>query len=218
MKEENIEILGRKVGMTQVFMEDGKLIPVTVVEVGPCVVLQVKTTETDGYNGLQIGFRTQKESRVSKAHLGHVKKADSEPKMEVAEFRTEKSIDFKLGDVLSVDRFSAGEKVDVISTTKGKGFQGVVKRWGFRGGPASHGSMWHRRGGSYGNCQWPGEVLKGKKMPGRAGGLRRTVQNLEVIRVISDKNILLVKGTFAGANGSLVTVRKAKKSKVKKTG
>lgn len=211
--KENIEILGKKIGMTQVFTEDNKLVPVTVVEVGPCPILQVKTLESDGYCGIQIGFQKQKEQRVSKAQLGHFKKSNSSPVMEIAEFRTENSANFKLGDIIGVDRFSEGEKVDVISTTKGKGFQGVVKRWGFKGGPASHGSMWHRRGGSYGNCQWPGEVLKGKKMPGRAGGDKKTVQNLVIIKIVGDKNLLLIKGTFPGANGSLVTVRKAKKTK-----
>lgn len=211
--KENIEILGKKVGMTQVFTEDNKLVPVTVVEVGPCAILQVKTLEIDGYSAVQIGFQKQKESRATKAHLGHVKKSGSGPVMEIAEFRTEDSGAFKLGDTIGVERFSQGEKVDVISTTKGKGFQGVVKRWGFRGGPASHGSMWHRRGGSYGNCQWPGEVLKGKKMPGRTGGDKRTVQNLVIVKIIEDKNLLLIKGTFPGANGSFVTVRKAIKTK-----
>ncbi len=214
--KENIEILGKKIGMTQVFTEDNKLVPVTVVEVGPCTVLQVKTPEVDGYSAVQIGFQKQKEHRATKAHLGHAKKSGSGPVMEIAEFRTEDPAAFKLGDNIGVERFSQGEKVDVISITKGKGFQGVVKRWGFRGGPASHGSMWHRRGGSYGNCQWPGEVLKGKKMPGRAGGDKRTVQNLVIVKIIEDKNLLLIKGTFPGANGSSVTVRKAIKAKVAK--
>lgn len=203
--------------MTQVFTEGNKLVPVTVVEVGPCAILQIKTQQSDGYNAVQIGFKKQKEHRSTKSHLGHVKKSDSDPVIEIAEFRTENSSDFKLGDFLTVALFSEGEKVDVISTTKGKGFQGVVKRWGFRGGPASHGSMWHRRGGSYGNCQWPGEVQKGKKMPGRTGGEKRTVQNLVIMKIIEDKNLLLIKGTFAGSNGSLVTVRRAKKAKVAKT-
>lgn len=211
--EENIEILGKKIGMTQVFSEDNKLVPVTVVEVGPCTVLQIKTLANDGYNAVQIGFQKNKDKRSTKAHLGHAKKSGSEPVIHQTEFRREKVEDFKLGDILNVGLFSEGEKIDVIATTKGKGFQGVVKRWGFSGGPASHGSMFGRQGGSYGNCQWPGEVQPGKKMPGRMGGKRRTVQNLVIIKIIADKNLLLIKGTFPGSNGSLVKVRKAIKTK-----
>jgi len=214
--KENIEILGKKVGMTQVFTEDGKLIPVTVVEVGPCTILQVKTKETDNYNAVQIGFQEQSERRSNKAHLGHIKKSGGKPVMHQAEFRTEKAGDFKVGDTLDIGIFVEGEKVDVISKTKGKGFQGVVKRWEFSGGPASHGSMFGRQGGSYGNCQWPGEVRQGKKMPGRMGGHRKTVQNLAIIRIIADKNVVLIKGSFPGSNGSLVTIRKAIKTKLPK--
>lgn len=214
--KENIEILGKKIGMTQVFTQDGKLIPVTVVELGPCTVLQIKTTETDKYNAIQIGFEEQSEKRSTKAHLGHIKKAGGKPVMHLAEFRTEKANDFKQGDTLDVGLFAEGEKVDVISKTKGRGFQGVIKRWGFSGGPRSHGSMFGRQGGSYGNCQWPGEVQKGKKMPGRMGGDRKTVQNLVIVKIVADKNVVLIKGSFPGSNGSLVTVRKAKKTKMPK--
>lgn len=216
--EENIEILGKKVGMTQVFTEDSKLVPVTVVEVGPCTVLQIKTVETDGYDAVQIGFKQQKEQRSTKAHVGHIAGAGAgaTPVMHQAEFRTKKAAEFKLGDILDVNLFAQGEKVDVISKTKGKGFQGVVKRWDFSGGPRSHGSMFGRQGGSYGNCQWPGEVQRGKKMPGRMGGDRRTVQNLVIVKVVGEKNLLLIKGSFPGCNGSLITVRKAKKAKAPK--
>lgn len=214
--KENLEILGKKIGMTQFFTEDGKLVPVTVVELGPCTVLQVKTTEKDSYNAIQIGFEEQTDKRSTKAHLGHIKKSGGKPVMHMAEFRSEKANDFKEGDVLDVSRFSEGEKVDVISNTKGRGFQGVVKRWGFSGGPKSHGSMFGRQGGSYGNCQWPGEVQKGKKMPGRMGGDRKTVQNLVIVKIVADKNVVLIKGSFPGSNGSLVTVRKAKKTKMPK--
>lgn len=215
MKEykNNIEILGKKIGMTQFFTADNKLVPVTVVEAGPCSILQIKTLEKEGYNAVQIGFQKRKETRATKAQLGHVKKSNSDPVMKTAEFRTENLDQFTLGNSLGVSNFAEGEKVDVISVTKGKGFQGVVKRWGFAGGPASHGSMWHRRGGSYGNCQWPGEVMKGKKMPGRMGGKQKTVQNLEIVKIFPEKNLLLIKGTFPGANGSTVTIRKAKKVK-----
>lgn len=211
--KENIEILGKKVGMTQVFTEDNRLVPVTVIEAGPCPIVQVKSTEGEGYNAVQIGFGDQQERRKNKAALGHTKKAGVGPVMELVEFRTDKVDEFKVGDTLGVSQFVAGEKIDVIGTSKGRGFQGVVKRWGFSGGGASHGSMMHRRGGSYGQCQWPGEVQKGKKMPGRMGGTQITVQNLEIVKIVEDKNLLLIKGSFPGPNGGLVRIRKAKKNK-----
>lgn len=209
----NLALLGKKIGMTQVFDENNRLIPVTVIEAGPCPVTQVKSEATDGYNAVQIGFRPQKEHRLTKAALGHFKKAGVEPMSELQEFRTNGDADVKLGDVLTVERFEAGQKIDVIGTSKGRGFQGVVKRYGFKGGPASHGSMFHRRGGSYGMCQWPGHVIKGKKMPGHMGDVQRTVQNLEVVKVIADKNIILVKGSVPGSRGTFVTVRTAVKTK-----
>lgn len=214
--KENIEILGKKIGMTQVFLNDGKLIPVTVVELGPCTILQIKTKEKDNYNAIQIGFKEQSEKRSTKAHLGHIKKTGKRPVMHIAEFRTEKINDFNVGQNLDVTQFIEGEKVDVISKTKGRGFQGVVKRWGFSGGPRSHGSMFGRQGGSYGNCQWPGEVQKGKKMPGRMGGDRMSVQNLLIVKINRENNTLLIKGSFPGYNGSLLRVRKAKKHKTPK--
>lgn len=212
----NIALLGKKIGMTQVFDDANRLIPVTVIEAGPCPVTQVKSTEKDGYDAIQIGFRQQKEHRLTKAALGHFKKAGVEPVAELSEFRTNGETDINLGDVLTVERFEAGQKIDVIATTKGRGFQGVVKRYGFAGGPASHGSMFHRRGGSYGMCQWPGHVIKGKKMPGHMGDVSRTVQNLEVVKVIADKNLILVKGSIPGSRGGYVTVRTAIKTKASK--
>lgn len=209
----NVTLLGKKIGMTQVFDEQNRLVPVTVIEAGPCPVTQVKSDETDGYNAVQIGFRPQKEHRLSKAALGHFKKAGVTPVSELREFRTAADAGLNLGDVLTVERFEAGQKIDVIGTSKGRGFQGVVKRYGFAGGPASHGSMFHRRGGSYGMCQWPGHVIKGKKMPGHMGDVQRTVQNLQVVKVIADKNLILVKGSIPGSRGSLVTVRTAVKTK-----
>jgi large subunit ribosomal protein L3 len=199
--------------MTQVFDEDNRLIPVTVIEAGPCPVTQIKSTEKDGYDAIQIGFRPQKEHRLSKAALGHFKKSGVDPLAELQEFRTSGATDINLGDVLTVEKFTEGQKIDVIGTSKGRGFQGVVKRYGFAGGPASHGSMFHRRGGSYGMCQWPGHVIKGKKMPGHMGADRRTVQNLEVVKVVAEKNLILVKGSVPGARGGLLTVRTAVKSK-----
>jgi len=159
---------------------------------------------------------SKKEHRLTKAALGHFKKAGVEPVAELGEFRTNGDTEINLGDVLTVEHFEAGQKIDVIATTKGRGFQGVVKRYGFAGGPASHGSMFHRRGGSYGMCQWPGHVIKGKKMPGHMGDVSRTVQNLEVVKVIADKNLILVKGSIPGSRGGLVTVRTAIKTKANK--
>ncbi len=212
----NVALLGKKIGMTQVFDEENRLIPVTVIEAGPCPVTQVKSVETDGYHAVQIGFRPQKAQRLSQAALGHFKKAGVEPVAELQEFRTKGDATFNVGDVLTVERFEAGQKIDVIGTSKGRGFQGVVKRYGFAGGPASHGSMFHRRGGSYGMCQWPGHVIKGKKMPGHMGDVRRTVQNLQIVKIVAEKNLILIKGSIPGSRGSLVTVRTAVKNKASK--
>ncbi len=202
--------------MTQVFDDANRMIPVTVIEAGPCPVTQVKSDETDGYNAVQIGFRAQKAQRLSKAARGHFEKAGVEAQAELSEFRTNGDHDLNVGDVLTVEHFEAGQKIDVIGTSKGRGFQGVVKRYGFAGGPASHGSMFHRRGGSYGMCQWPGHVIKGKKMPGHMGDVQRTVQNLTVVKVVPEKNLILIKGSVPGARGSLLTVRSAVKNKVRK--
>ena len=211
--KDNLEIIGKKIGMTQIFDEKNRLIPVTVVEAGPCPIVQVKSVDSDGYEAVQIGYRPQKEQRLSKATIGHMKKANVEPVSELCEFRTENSKEFTVGESILVNHFVQGEKVDVIGTTKGRGFQGVVKRWGFKGGRATHGSMSHRRGGSYGHCQWPGEVQKGKKMPGRMGGAKRTVQNLVIVKVVEENNLILIKGSFFGANGTIVRIRKGKKVK-----
>ncbi len=202
--------------MTQVFDDENRLIPVTVIEAGPCPVTQVKSADTDGYDAIQIGYRPQKSHRMTKAAIGHFAKAGVEPMAELQEFRTNGKSELNVGDVLTVERFEAGQKIDVVGTTKGRGFQGVVKRYGFGGGPASHGSMFHRRGGSYGMCQWPGHVIKGKKMPGHMGDVRRTVQNLEIVKIDTENNLILVKGSIPGSRGSLVTVRTAIKQKASK--
>jgi large subunit ribosomal protein L3 len=202
--------------MTQVFDDENRLVPVTVIEAGPCPVTQVKSTEKDGYDAVQIGYRPQKEHRLSKAALGHFKKAGVEPVAELQEFRTNGDNELNVGDILTVEKFAEGQKIDVVGTSKGRGFQGVVKRHGFSGGPASHGSMFHRRGGSYGMCQWPGHVIKGKKMPGHMGDARRTVQNLKIVKVVAEKNLILIKGSVPGSRGSLVTVRTAVKNKAAK--
>ena len=212
----NIALLGKKVGMTQVFDEDNRLVPVTVIEAGPCPVVQIKSASSDGYDAIQLGYGSQKSQRMSKAELGHLAIAKVDPVSTLQEFRTNGSTELNVGDVLTVDKFEAGQKIDVVGTSKGRGFQGVVKRYGFAGGPASHGSMFHRRGGSYGMCQWPGHVIKGKKMPGHMGDVQRTVQNLQVVKVVADKNIILIKGSVPGSNGSLLTVRTAVKQKSKK--
>lgn len=206
-------LLGKKLGMTQIYDEENRLVPVTVIEAGPCPVVQVKTLESDGYNAIQIGYSSQKEHRLSKGELGHLKKASADPVSQLREVRKNGTPEEKAGDLLTVTIFSEGEKIDVVGTSKGKGFQGVVKRHGMSGGPRSHGSMFHRRPGSIGHSATPGRVFKNKKMPGRMGGRRRTVQNLSVVKVIEDKNLLLVSGAVPGAVGGHVIVRTARKSK-----
>ncbi|MBO6102412.1 MAG: 50S ribosomal protein L3 [Opitutales bacterium] len=208
----SIALIGKKLGMTQVFDADNTLVAVTVVEAGPCPVTQVKTAQSDGYEAVQIGFGAQKESRMTKAELGHLKKAGVEPLTELVEIRFDKPAELKIGDVLKVTNFSEGQKVDIIGTTKGKGFQGVMKRHNFDGQPATHGHMMHRRPGSVGCRQTPGHVYKGRKMPGHQGQVRCTTQNLSIVKIIEDKNLLLVKGSIPGANGDIVLVRNAKKA------
>ena len=209
-------LLGKKLGMTQVYDETNTLVPVTVVEAGPCTISQLRTEEKDGYSAVQIAYKEQKVSRVAKPQVGQLEKAGIAPHATLKEFRTEDLSEYNVGDTMTVEKFESGATVDVIATTKGRGFQGVVKRWGFAGGPASHGSMFHRRGGSYGMCQWPGKVMKGKKMPGHMGSKSRTTQNLRVVKVIPEKNLILIRGSFAGGSETLVTIRPAKKTKVAK--
>jgi large subunit ribosomal protein L3 len=209
-------LLGKKLGMTQVYDAQNVLVPVTVLEAGPCSVVQVKTTETDGYNAVQIGFSTKKTKNTSKAELTHAKQAglDLAPRV-LSEVRLTAASTLKVGDVLTVTTFAEGQLVDVIGITKGKGFQGVVKRFRVAGGPASHGSMFHRRIGSVGMRQTPGRVWKNQAMPGHMGSEKRTVQNLRVVKVIADKNLILVKGAIPGANGDDVIVRTAIKGQPK---
>lgn len=199
--------------MTQVYDSQNCLVPVTVVEAGPCPVVQVKTKETDGYNAIQIGYSSQKESRLSQAALGHLKKAKVEAVSQLREVRTEDAPSQQVGDILTASSFSEGEKIDVLGITKGKGFQGVVKRYRVKGGPMSHGSMFHRRVGSIGQRQTPGHVFKNQIMPGHMGQVNRTVQNLQVVKVLEDKNLLLVRGSVPGATGDLIVIRSAKKAK-----
>lgn len=205
-------ILGTKIGMTQIFDEEGKVIPVTVVEAGPCVVVQKKTNEKEGYNAVQLGYGDIREKLVNKPKLGHYKKAGVPVKRYLREFRTEEVAAMEIGQELKVDVFESGEKVDVSGISKGRGFKGVIARWGQHRGPMTHGSRYHRRPGSMGACSYPGKVMKGKRLPGHAGVLKKTIQNLEVVKVDTDRNLLLVKGSVPGAKGQLITIKKSVKS------
>ena len=205
-------LIGKKIGMTRIFDETGCQIPVTAIEVGPCVVVQRKTADKDGYEAVQLGFEDQKESRLSKAEAGHFKKNDLDAKRVLREVRLESAADeTKVGDTFDAALFEGVAYVDVIGTTKGRGFQGVVKRHNMSGGRASHGSGMHRRPGSIGMCISPARVLKGKRMPGQMGSKRRTVQNLKVIQIRQGDNLLLVRGSIPGPAGSVVFVKKSLK-------
>lgn len=209
-----LQLIGKKIGMTQIYDGNNTLVPVTVVQAGPCPVVQVKTVETDGYNAVQIAYGAQKKERLTKPVQGHFEKAGIDAHSVLGEIRfDDKAPEYKVGDVLTVSTFKEGQIVDVIGTTKGRGFQGNVKRHNQAGQPDSHGHMMHRRPGSIGMRQTPGHVFKGKDMPGHMGQVRRTVQNLTVVKVLEDQNLLLIKGSFPGANGDLVYVREAKKAK-----
>jgi large subunit ribosomal protein L3 len=207
-------LLGKKIGMTQVYDAQNVLVPVTVVEAGPCPVVQIKTVESDGYNAVQLGFGAKKAVRASKGEANHAKKAGLETTPRVlSEVRLTETSTAKLGDVITVAVFAEGQIVDVIGISKGKGFQGVVKRFRVGGGPAAHGSMFHRRIGSVGMRQTPGRVWKNQRMPGHMGTDVRTVQNLRIIKIIADKNLILVKGAIPGANGDDIVIRSGKKAK-----
>lgn len=205
-------ILGKKVGMTQIFAENGELVPVTVVEAKPNVVLQVKTAETDGYYAVQVGFDDKRNVLSNQAEQGHVKKADTAPKRFVREFRDAELGEVEVGSEITVETFAEGDIIDVTGTSKGKGYQGAIKRHGQSRGPETHGSHYHRRAGAMAMAADPSRVYKGKKLPGRMGGNQVTVQNLEVVRVDADRNVLLIKGNVPGAKKSLVEIRTAKKS------
>jgi large subunit ribosomal protein L3 len=202
-------LIGKKIGMTSVFSEEGKNIPCTILEVGPCKVTQIKTEEVDGYTAIQLGFAEQKESRVSKAALGHFKKADSTPLKKLVEFSADFS-EVALGDTINVEMFEEGDFVAVVGTSKGKGFQGVVKRHNFSGvGDATHGQHNRLRApGSIGAASYPARVFKGMRMAGQMGNARVKVENLQVLRVLADKNMIVVKGAVPGANNSYITIEK----------
>ena len=204
-------LLGKKVGMTQIFTEQGEVIPVTVVEAGPVVVTQIKTTEKDGYTAIQVGFEDAKEKALNKPQKGHLAAANT-LKKHLKEFRVDSVDGYTVGQEIKADLFAAGELIDVTGISKGKGFQGPIKRHGQSRGPETHGSRYHRRPGSMGACSYPGRVFKNKKLAGHMGSVKVTVQNLEVVRVDADKNFILVKGAIPGAKGSVVTLKEAVKA------
>ena len=206
-------ILGKKVGMTQYFTEAGELIPVTVVEVTPNVVLQLKTIENDGYEAVQLGFDDLREVLSNRPAKGHVAKANATPKRFIREFNNVELSEYEVGQEITVDVFKAGDIVDVTGTSKGKGFQGAIKRHGQSRGPMAHGSRYHRRPGSMGGASFPSRVFKGKALPGQMGGDRITIQNLEVVKVDAERNVILIKGNVPGSKKSLVESKAAIKSK-----
>ena len=206
----NRGILGKKLGMTGVFTPDGGHVPATVIEAGPCVVTQIKTKGTDGYDALQLGFGGKPTGRVNKPLQGHFKKSGDQCFRYLKEFSVENPADYNIGQQLTVEMFKVGERVDVVGTSKGRGFSGVIKRHGFHRGPMTHGSKNIRRPGSVGCSAWPAKVVKGKKMPGQYGNDRKTIRNLEIIDIRSDDNLILVKGAVPGAESGLVAVNKLK--------
>ena len=205
-------ILGKKIGMTQIFTPEGQVIPVTVVEAGPCPVVQKKTVATDGYNAIQIGFSVLRESLSNKPRKGHFQKASLKPMRYVREFKISDVESYEIGQEVKVDLFTVGDKIDVVGTSKGKGFAGMIKRHNASRGPMAHGSKYHRRTGSLG-AKGPARVFKGRELPGRMGGERVTIQNLEVVRIDADKNLILIKGAVPGANKSLLILKPSVKAK-----
>ncbi len=206
-------LLGKKLGMTQMFNNEGNLVPVTLIQAGPCNILQIKNKENDGYSAVQVGFEERKKKRATKAEIGHCSKAKTGVKKLVREFRDDTlDAEYELGQVLTVDVFDGVEVIDITGTSKGKGFAGVMKRWGFHGGPATHGCTTPRSAGSVGAGTDPGRVLKGKKMAGRMGGDKCTVRNLDVIKIDKDRNLMFVKGAVPGPNGGYVIIRKSRYS------
>ena len=208
----NKAIIGKKIGMTQIFNENGKMIPVTVVEAGPCVVIQKKTTEKDGYNAIQVGFGDIREKLVNKPMKGHFAKAGVSLRRTVKEFKLENASEYEVGQEIKADVFVAGDKVDVSGVSKGKGFQGVIRRWNAQRGPMSHGSKFHRAVGSMGASSDPSRTFKNKHMPGHMGAVNTTVLNLEVVKVIAEKNLILIKGGIPGPNKGTVVIRNTVKA------
>ena len=205
-------ILGKKIGMTQVFTEDGQLIPVSVIQAGPCQVVQKKTEEVDGYTAVQVGYEDKKERRANKPEKGHFQKAHVPVKKYLKEFKLDNAAELNVGDELTVEQFADGDVLDVTGTSKGHGFAGTIKRWGTHRGPMTHGSHYHRGPGSLGACSDPSRVFKGKKMPGHYGVVKVTIQNLDLVKIDKERNLLLVKGSIPGPKGGLVVVRNAVKA------
>jgi len=208
-------LIGKKLGMTQIFVEDGRRIPVTVVEAGPCVVMQKKTIAKDGYNAIQIGLEAKDATRANRALIGHCKGAAQGVFRHLRELRIDNIDQYNVGDTISADIFSVGDIIDVTGTSIGKGYQGVVKRWGFKGGRSTHGSRFHRAPGSIGCSATPSRVFKNKKMPGQMGNERVTVQKLQVVRVDAADNLLLIKGAVPGSTNGLVLIKDSVKASVK---
>jgi len=203
-------LLGKKLGMTGYFTSEGRYFPVTVIEAGPCVVTQIKTRATDGYDALQLGFGEKRKSRVNKPLQGHFIKSGEQCFRYLREFSVDNPEEYNLGQEITVDMFNVGDRVDVVGTTKGRGFAGVIKRYGFHRGPMTHGSRNVRRPGSIGCSAWPAKVIKGKKMPGQYGNDRKTIRNLEIIDIRSEDNVILVKGAVPGAESGVMTVNELK--------
>jgi len=203
-------LLGKKLGMSGFFTPEGRYLPVTVIEAGPCVVTQIKTRATDGYDALQLGFGEKRKSRVNKPLQGHYKKSGEQCFRYLREFSVDNPEEYNLGQEITVDMFNVGDRVDVVGTTKGRGFAGVIKRYGFHRGPMTHGSRNVRRPGSIGCSAWPAKVIKGKKMPGQYGNDRKTIRNLEIIDIRSEENVILVKGAVPGAESGVMTVNELK--------
>ncbi|MDU0459686.1 MAG: 50S ribosomal protein L3 [Geobacteraceae bacterium] len=205
-------IIGKKLGMTQIFLEDGTLVPVTVVQAGPCYVVQKKTVETDGYSAVQVGFDSVAASGANKPDLGHCTKSGQGVFRYLREFKLASSAEMSIGDSITVDQFAPDDLIDVTGTSIGKGFQGVIKRWNFKGGRASHGSRFHRAPGSIGASATPSHVFKNKKMPGQMGNCKVTVQRLKIVRVVSSDNLLLIKGAVPGHKNSIVLIKQSVKA------
>ncbi len=210
-------LIGKKLGMSGLFLPDGRYVPVTVIEAGPCVVTQIKTAEKDGYNALQLGFGEKRESRVNKPLKGHFSKGGSGAFDTLKEFAVADPAEYNLGQKITLEMFNVGERVDVIGTTKGRGFAGVMKRHGFHGGRKTHGSHSHRIPGSVGCSASPSKIIKGKKMPGQYGNARQTMRNLEVVDIRADVNLVLIKGAVPGAKSGLVTINKLRFKEVQAT-
>lgn len=209
-------IIGKKIAMTQIFTEEGKVIPVTMVEAGPCTVTQIKTVEKEGYGALQLGFGAVKEKKVSKPQKGHFESKNLEPRRHLAELRVEDPAGYQLGQEITVDIFAKGDHVDITGRSRGKGFAGVIKRHNFRGGPGSHGSHFHRAPGAIGACATPSRVFKGTRMPGRMGAERVTALNLEIVDVKTERNLLLLRGSVPGPDGGLLLIRESVKARKKR--